>query len=283
MAGGPSSRAGERLRIVVIHSRRERPARMEAEYLIGDFSAAWRRAGHSVVHVAGTQSLPDGDIAIVHVDLSVVPDGYAAAALLQYPVVLNGRIRDIRKSRVSQAIAPPGFAGPVIVKTDGNYGGAPEARALPPWRRWFGRIAIRAADRGLAGGRYPIYASLSAVPRRLRGQDQLVVERFLPERAGGTFFLRQTLFLAGRDLSWRLSGNVPVLRAAEATGDEEVPTPSAIRAYAAGIGLDYGKIDYLEVDGEPVVIDVAKTIGGRGSAPDSVARLAGAIDDLRPP
>ncbi|MGV8839145.1 MAG: hypothetical protein ACWA6X_02455 [Bauldia sp.] len=264
----------------MIHHHSERPATVEAHYLIGDFAAAWRRAGLSVVHVAGTRNLPEGDVAIIHVDLSVVPESYAEVAARRYPVVLNAGIRDIRKSRVSQAIAGPGHRGGVIVKTDRNFGGAPEARSLAPWRTWVDRVALAAAGRGFAAGRYRIFPSLDAVPRRLRRHRQLVIERFVPEEADGSWFVRQTLVLAGRDVSWRLAGDSPVVRTADATSDAEVPTPPAIRAYAEAIGLDYGKIDYLEVDGEPVVIDVAKTIGGRGSAPESVRRLAGAIADL---
>ncbi|MCC6736983.1 MAG: hypothetical protein IT534_12765 [Bauldia sp.] len=271
---------GERLRIVVIHHVSEPAERMERHYLIGDFSAAWRRAGHSVVHVAGAGDLPPGDVAIVHVDLSVVPGVYAATAARHFPVVLNGRLRDIRKRRVSAALAPAGYGGPVIVKTDRNFAGASEAQRLPAWRKRVDHLAMKVAGRDVAAGRYPVFPSLGDVPWRLRVHPQLVIERFLPERDDGAWFVRQTLFLAGRDVSWRVRGSTPVVRAAEATGDEEVPTPPAIRARAAAIGLDYGKIDYLEAGGVPVVIDVAKTIGGLGSAPESVSRLAGAVADL---
>lgn len=272
--------AGEGLRIVVIHHDREPPGRMEEHYLIGDFSAAWRRDGHSVVHVAGVRNLPAGDIGIVHVDLSVVPEVYGAVAAKHFPVVLNARIRDIRKRKVSEALVPPAYAGSVIVKTDRNFGGAPEAGHFPAWRKRLDRLAMAITTKAIRDGSYPIFPSLAAVPRRLRWHPQLVVERFLPEQADGSWFLRQALFFAGRDASWRLRGSAPVIRTAEAIGDEEIPTPPEIRARAAAIGLDYGKIDYLEVDGAPVVIDVAKTIGGYGSAPASVSRLAGAVSEL---
>ncbi|MCW5714454.1 MAG: hypothetical protein KIT43_08095 [Bauldia sp.] len=248
-------------------------------YLIADFIEAWRAEGHSVVHVAGTADLPDADIAILHVDLSVVPRRYADA-VARYPLVLNGRIADIRKRRVSQALAPRGYGGPVMVKTDRNYGGRPEIARLSPWRAKVARAAMRVAGRRLVEGEYPVFPTRAAVPFRLRWHPGLVIECFLPEREGEAVFVRQAMFLGDRDVSWRLRGDGPVVRSDGSRGNEEVPTPAAVRDFRRSVGLDYGKIDYLEVQGEAVVIDVAKTVGGSGSAPETVKRLAGGLSDL---
>lgn len=266
--------AEKRLRIVVIHHEREAPANM-GRYLIADFAEAWRRDGHTVVDVAGVANLPDGDIGILHVDLSVVPPRYAAAAA-RYQLLLNGTVSDIRKRRVSQALAPRGYRGPVIVKTDRNYGGGPEIERMPRWRA---RLVLALRRAGGAAS-YPVYPSLDAVPLWYRWQRGLVVERFLPEREEAAYCVRQTMFLGARAVSWRLCGEQPVVRTGTSTVDEEVPTPVTIDAFRRALGLDYGKIDYLEAEGQAVVIDVGKTIGIRGSAPETVLRLAGGLADL---
>jgi len=246
-------------------------------YLIADFAEAWRRDGHVVVDVAGVANLPDGDVGILHVDLSVVPPRYEAAAA-RYPLLLNRTVSDIRKHRVSQALAPRGYRGPVIVKTDRNYGGWPEIERMSHWRSRLVRALRRAA--GTAGASYPVYPSLDAVPRWDRWRRGLVVERFVPEREGAAYCVRQTMFLGARTVSWRLCGEEPVVRTGTSTGDEEVPTPDVIDAFRREMGLDYGKIDYVEVEGRAVVIDVGKTIGAGGSAPETVQRLAGGLADL---
>jgi len=269
--------AERRLRIVVIHHEREAPANM-GRYLIADFAEAWRRDGHVVVNVAGVGDLPDGDVGILHVDLSVMPPRYAAAAA-RYPLLLNGTVSDIRKRRVSQALAPRGYLGPVIVKTDRNYGGRPEIERMPRWRARLAR-ALRRVGGAARAPEYPVYRSIDDVPRWYRWQRGRVVERFLPEREGAAYCVRQTMFLGARAVSWRLCGEEPVVRTGASTIDEEVPTPATVDAFRRAIGLDYGKVDYLEAEGRAVVIDVGKTIGIRGSAPETVQRLAGGLADL---
>ena len=72
-------------------------------------------------------------------DLSVVPSNYLEFASL-YPVAVNGRLADIRKSHVSANLTAPGdgWDGPVIVKSNLNYRGLPEQVLEGNWaeRRW---------------------------------------------------------------------------------------------------------------------------------------------------
>lgn len=278
LPAGLPQHPGASVRIVVVHHERDTPANVE-EYLIADFAEVWRRDGHSVVHVAGARHLPEGDIAILHVDLSVVPRRYAAA-LSRFPLVLNADMRDIRKRRVSQAIAPRGYDGAVIVKTNRNHGGRPDIDRLRPWRARLARAVMRLAGPDLPRGDYPVFATSAAVPLWLRWHPGVVVERYLPERAGDVYFARQSLFLGRREISWRLCGDQPVVRAARLIYEEEIATPAAIRDFRNAIGLDYGSVDYLVADGAVVVIDVGKTVGGRGTAPETVRRLAGGLAEL---
>ena len=49
-------------------------------YLLEILSRHWSEAGHRVSVAAGTGPWPKGDLAILHVDLSVVPEAYAKAS-----------------------------------------------------------------------------------------------------------------------------------------------------------------------------------------------------------
>lgn len=260
------------MRIAVIHHSADGAARI-GRYLLADFCAAFAAAGHEVVHLSGPSRFTPADVALLHVNLSVVPDDYVALGL-RYPVLLNRSVVDTRKRRISQARLAPGetFAGPVIVKTDLNHGGVPE-RARQPW--W--RALALGPRRRAAALDYPIFASLGAVPADLRGNPDFVIEKFLPEREGDDYFVRQAYFLGDRDICWRIRSKRAVIRHDAADMDVEIATPPALRRYRRELGLDYGKIDYVEHGGEVVVLDVNKTMGGRGTAPRTVSRLAPGI------
>lgn len=264
------------LRIVVIHHHRE----LRAEgggHLIADFCDVWRADGHEVVHVRGPDRHVPGDVALVHVDLSVVPRKYLALAR-RYPAAINAGLADIRKRRVSDAARLPLGAGPVVVKANLNYRGAPEiARSSRP--RSIGMRAVRRVVRRVAGveADYPVFPSIAAVPAVLRYNPAFVVEPFIPERRGDGFVLRQSYFLGDRVMSWLVPSAVPFIHASRDEDDTEIATPAEILAKRSALGLDYGKIDYVEFEGRPVILDVAKTIGDRGTTPATIARLAPGI------
>ena len=70
----------------------------------------------------------EADVALLHAGQSLVPDTLRRLAD-RYPRVLNGSVLDIRKRTFSRMMVDrhDGAAhGPVIVKTDWNYAGAPE-------------------------------------------------------------------------------------------------------------------------------------------------------------
>jgi hypothetical protein len=136
--------------IVVLFHENER-RRNPAGYVIHSLADTWRDRGDRVTYLFGTQTYVPADIVIVHVDLSVVPEPYLEFAA-QYPVVLNGSLRDIRKTRISQSLVRLGdvWHGPVIVKSDLNYSGYPEHALEGSWteRRWaLARRVARASQR----------------------------------------------------------------------------------------------------------------------------------------
>ena len=70
-------------------------------------------------------------LTLLHVDLSVVPIAYRewARQASQRGLVWNANAHDIRKTKISSNLLLPDsdWAGRVMVKTDLNYGGRPEA------------------------------------------------------------------------------------------------------------------------------------------------------------
>src|SRR5215831_5343530 len=89
----------------------------------------WEAMGFTVQVVQGVKHQARADLVIPHVDLTVTPKEYRDF-FLAYPHVINRRVVDISKSRVSANLVRKndGYTGPVIVKTERNYGGLPEQR-----------------------------------------------------------------------------------------------------------------------------------------------------------
>jgi hypothetical protein len=229
----------------------------------------WERAGYEVVVRQGVSDLPDADAAFLHVDASVVPPEYLSA-VARYPVVINGRGADVRKRVISRNLVRPGdgYRGPVIVKTDANSGGIPELLH----NREANRLGQSADEPPrYMTGKYPIFASPSHVPPALANDPALVIEKLLPERDERGFYARFWIFLGDAERCNRYLAKHPVVKGADILERVPVPVPDAIRARREELGLDYGKIDFVLHDGEPVLLDVNRT-------PTTVAVLSAAIE-----
>jgi hypothetical protein len=59
------------------------------------------KKGNEFIFLFGIKKFAPADLIIDHVDLSVVPDAYLEFAN-QYPLVLNGTVKDVRKSTFSK-------------------------------------------------------------------------------------------------------------------------------------------------------------------------------------
>jgi len=91
------------------------------EYVIDHYALRWQDAGHRVIYHIGPENIPDADVVIVDIDLSVVPKEYVDL-INKLPVVINGEILDISRRRFSQLALSriDNYTGPVIVKTNAN-------------------------------------------------------------------------------------------------------------------------------------------------------------------
>ncbi len=255
---------------IMLHPRqRHAPS---ANYRIWALAENWKRQGIRVDLIWGPATQIDADVLIPHIDVSYLPDRFWRA-IQQHPNVVNRHVRDIRKTAYSRNIITrdSDWPGPVIVKTVNNCGGGwDEALGRAPRRqtrftRWKRRIResplIERYRLGSAASlrRYYIFDALSRVPRRVFANPNLIVERFLPERHGSDYAMRMLIVFGDRWIGRMLIAPDPFVKSRNSRLIEEAAPPAEIVARRAELGIDYGKIDYVINNGEPVLLDINVT------------------------
>jgi hypothetical protein len=275
--------ARSRKRIAVLFHSGHRYNR-QGGYIVDHLAQFWREDGHEVVYLYGTRHYLPADLLFVHVDLSVVPEKYLAFAA-RYPRVVNGRIRDIRKSVISGNLLRQGdpWTGQVIVKTDLNCGGMPEQILLQSWlhrrsnlwRRVVRRArSITGSDSSINSWRnYLLFDRLSDVPEQWFHDRQVVVERFCPEVESGLYRLRMFQFLGDRWSCVRLASKEPIIKAESGIHLEPIEPDPAVTGWRDRLGMEYGKLDYVVHDNTPVLLDVNKTTSASTHIADDQLRL----------
>jgi hypothetical protein len=236
----------------------------EVPYFLREMAAIWRKEGIRLT----VQKGPGGgaaDLAILHVDLTVIPGEYLAG-LDRHGKVLNARAIDISKRSVTGNTLQPGddYPGPVIVKTDRNHGGGAEAR-LKASRGFVHRLrgAVRrrlpwAWRADLAD--YRIFPSIRHVPAAVWRNRHFVIERFLPERSGDFYCLRTWVFFGDRETNSLSFSHAPIVKSRTIIRRETAPeVPEELRRRRAELGFDFGKFDYGLVGGRPVLYDANRT------------------------
>ncbi|MBF2098127.1 MAG: hypothetical protein IGQ88_07110 [Gloeomargaritaceae cyanobacterium C42_A2020_066] len=121
---------------------------------------------------------------------------------------------------------------------------------------------------------YPLFPNLAAVPRTIFTNPHLIVEKFLPEREGDLYCLRNWIGLGDVGENVRAFSEQPIVKAAVAFGHTPVPVPAELTAWRQAIGMDYGKIDYVMPAGRLVVLDVNPTPTYRGPDPHPLLQSA---------
>ncbi|MBL8836877.1 MAG: hypothetical protein JNL66_11545 [Alphaproteobacteria bacterium] len=266
-------------------------------YIVDLLAAIWRASGWRVVVVRGPRDFAPADVAINHVDLTRTPASYRAL-LARYPRVVNGTAIDIAKRRYSTArVRSAGeTAGPVIVKTDANHGGVPEALIRAARRGWWPRLAARLERRAVerlpwaltgrfGNNHYPRFERPQDVPWPVWFNPRLLVERFVMPVADGAFHKRRWLFFGAREttIALRCSTYVP--------GDDSVlsttlcdPAPEPLRHARRLLGLEYGSADFVIHDGEAIALDLNRTPASAAYAKPfyaaAIRDLAAGLDDM---
>lgn len=236
-------------------------------YFLNLLIAEWEQTGLEVLVCGDVNDLPEADIAVLHVDLTRIPLSYRVLSK-RYPTVLNVNTTDISKRHVSRQLlkANDHYSGPVIVKTDANCGGGPERkiRYKAPLIGLFRRILDRQRHWTTTGiiksCNYPIYQSIDKVPLEVWKNPALVVERFVAERYGENYALRQWVFFGNREISKISFSPSPIVKANNSISSERLDSvPDSLRSMREKLGFDYGKFDYVMHEGNAVLLDVNRT------------------------
>jgi hypothetical protein len=239
-------------RIAILHHAADNE-NIASTYIVSRLAQIWRQDGHDVFNLFGISEFVPADLIFVHVDLSIVPEPYLEFAR-RYPIVINGEIADIRKSRYSTIIVKPydQYDGPVIVKTDLNYAGRSESD----------RLGGKLFDQIPTPLHYPIYQRRSDMPEICHSISQLIVEKFLPEMDDGLFCVRSYRFFGDHGYWQRLKSSHPIVNSDSQVSSEQIEPDPRIMEWRVKLKMDYGKLDYLVKDGESVLLDANKTMGG---------------------
>lgn len=257
---------------------------MTGGYVLHAMLMVTKRRGVTLTIQRHWDERPPADLVIPHIDLTIWPETLTSF-LAHYPNVVNRRLVDLRKRHISGHLvrADDEWRGPVIVKTDLNYGGIIDRRHAKGELTSAGKIApptrVIPETRLFHLGRYRLFESIAAVPGAVWRDPALVVERYHAERKGDLYGLRQ-LFIVGETYAMRQNwGPNPVVK-----GDTTVerywldgPPPPDVLAVAREQGVEFGKIDFTVVDGRAFVFDIARTPTGNKwikTNPDVIARLA---------
>lgn len=254
-------------RIIILVHEYHQSGFSSSPYLLRHIADLWRSSGLevSVIH-AGDYDV-DADLAILHVDLTVVPVEYLEF-IRKYPVVINGRVTDISKSRISRNLVrrDDNYKGPVIVKTNQNYGGkmeyklAAKGSLLQGYMHKVRNMLPWSCRSKLSPSQYRIFESVDQVPRMVWRNPSFIIERFLPERRDGNYCVRTWLFMGDRERSALFYSRDPIIKSDNIIGREPLTdVPEDLRLLRREMGFDYGKFDYAVVDGRVVLYDANRT------------------------
>tara|TARA_R110002051_G_scaffold91441_1_gene160923 strand:- start:1272 stop:2192 length:921 start_codon:yes stop_codon:yes gene_type:complete len=259
--------SNSKARLAIINELSYSPG--DRRHMIVLIEEALEAMGVEIVHITKASGYVPADAVFVHIDQSIIsPEARALA--LRYPAAINAYATDIRKFRYIDGLLgrDDSWDGPVIVKSNLNYAGMPERNAArqqgPIARRLLSRVANRLHRQSKytiqSKEDYRIYPTLSDVPRHYFRNDY-VVQKFMAENDGEKNVLREYIFLG--DLHYQ---NIERSDKLIITEDEHVscepfePHPHLL-ATRRKLGLDYGKIDYTLINGEPFIFDANKTLG----------------------
>lgn len=270
-----------------IHIVTAKPGVLRDGYLIAKLAWHWAKAGHRISTGPVDTLDPALDLAILHVDRTRIDPGLVPQNPAGRPI-LNGGVLDISKRSFSTVRVERGDAwdGAVIVKSNLNFFGNLEWINRPHGllerkRRSLARTHWKLA-RMLPPDTYPVLPRVSAVPGWVWKDPELIVERFVPEREGDLYCLRGWVFFGERGYTFRLFSTKPIIKATSIVRHEFLGEPPAeLVEFRRLQRWDFGKFDYVEVDGRPILLDINKTPTIH-TGPDTprLRQLAGGLEEF---
>lgn len=251
---------------------------LESHYVLAALAMVWERNGFRVD--VGPSYSAHAAACVLHHDLTRLdPASLPEPPPGMQPV--NGQVLDISKKTYSTLMLRPedDWRGPVIVKTNLNHFGVPEGRAAgiaitTKVRRRLARISWRHA-RMLPDRAYPLLSSLDDVPNWVWTDPGLIVEKFIPERVDDDLYcLRGWMFFGDKSYGYRLFSADPLVKAGTMVRYEYLDeVPDDLMSLREGMGFDFGKFDYVEHAGKPILLDANKTPVFTGASDSPRLRL----------
>lgn len=249
--------------ILIVNAERQRK-----KDLITHLAKRWEMMGFRVIMHYGSNNLPPADIAVLHVNRTVVPQIYHDV-LADYPIVINRNILDISRERYSKILLTDqsNYKGAVIIKTNANYGGMPEYNQLEEQQR-LPQDDNWSTKEFLDPRRYPIYRRLQDVPHGAWENPHLIIEKFVPEIERKYFFrkyyfVRYWSFFGDSSSTGRFGSRNPILKfSSRETEDIPVEIPASLVEKRRELEIDYGRFDFVVHNNRAILLDVNKTLGG---------------------
>lgn len=246
-----------------------------SSYLLQFMCNEWMQRGTNIVVIKGaSQPLPEADIAILHTDITAVGADYRAI-IDHYPRVINGQVTDISKTVFSDELVDrfSDYDGPVIVKTNANFGGQRERELRFKGGDYNSEIGIQRPWRKVEWlDEYPIFESLREVPTGVWRNDKLVVEKYHTEQnENGEYVLRVWVFFGDKEVYYSCISNEPLIKSHNTLRREFLDPndiPDSLRQKRAELGFELGKFDFSMSDEGVALYDVNRTPGSARNVED---------------
>jgi hypothetical protein len=238
-----------------------------AGYFLFEMAKIWRQSGFDITVLCGTEKFVPADLAIMHVDLTIVPDDYLSF-IEQYPALLNNQVRDISKRFISNNLIhlDDDYRGSVIVKTNLNCAGARERKLVTnqslilKCSRFIKKRLKGFMWTDSSASNYVIYDSARDVPSSVWSRQDLVVEKFLPERHGDLYSLRTWVFFGDKETNSICYSEEPIIKSNNIIRRDLVQdVPETLREWRRKLGFDFGKFDYSIIKDQVVLYDANRT------------------------
>lgn len=232
---------------------------VRSPYLLFNVLRHLQQLGHDWRVAAGTEPR-SGDVALLHVDSTIVGEDYLSLAS-HYAGTINFGTFDISKRKVSRLLLSRGddWNGEVIVKTNLNSGANMEDN--------HNQFAIKHGrplpHPGIAKAPpYAVLGGLDEVAGDVWDDPGLVVEKFIPEPdPDGGFALRTWVFMGPHERCTRMVTSDRISKAGNVVRYEPIKVPAELRRERERLGFDFGKFDFVMHEGQPVLLDANRTPG----------------------
>lgn len=212
----------------------------------------------------GFDNPPSARCVVNHVDLTTTPPKYIDY-FKKFPQGINTSLIDIGKALVCQdtlVLPDHDYSGPVIVKTNLNYGGRPELTALQRAGRLADGVQHDISRGFIDPQNYPIFNSVKDVPEQVWANPALVVQKFLAEIDSlGRYCLRYCYVFGSKSFQLKIATESPIVKGSNILERQilDIPVPPELLREKERLGVDFGRFDFAVVNDQVVLFDVNRT------------------------